>query len=166
MKPSRLYLSCLLFQLLPETRCFGFKAALLRWAGAVVGKNVRICSSAKVLGTGALKIGDDTWIGHQVLIVSTSKVEIGSCVDIAPRVFIGTGSHQLDPVGEHSAGVGINRDVVVGAGVWLCAGASVLPGVCIGEKAVVAAGAVVTKDVLARKIVGGIPAAVIKDLGV
>jgi putative colanic acid biosynthesis acetyltransferase WcaF len=137
---------------------------LLRWAGAWVGNNVRICSSATVLGTGALKIGNDTWIGHQVLIVSTSRIEIGCCVDIAPRVFIGNGSHQLDPIGAHAAGAGTTGDVVVGDGVWLCAGALLLPGVSIGEKAVVAAGAVVTRDVPARKIVGGVPAAILKDL--
>lgn len=164
MTPARLYLSNLLFRLLPETRCFPLKVRMLRWAGVEVGNNVRVCSSATILGTGSLEIGDDTWIGHQTLIVSSSRVRIGKSVDIAPRVFIGTGSHQLDPDGAHSAGAGISREVVIGDGVWLCAGALILPGVSIGDKSVVAAGAVVTKDVLPRKIVGGVPAAVIKDL--
>jgi acetyltransferase-like isoleucine patch superfamily enzyme len=154
----------LLFRFFPETRFFGLKASLLRWAGAKVGSNVRVCSSVTILGPGSLKISDDTWIGHQVLIVSNSSVKIGSCVDIAPRVFIGTGTHQIDPEGKHSAGSGINRDVVVGDGVWLGVCATILPGISIGHKAVVAAGAVVTRDVPERKVVGGIPAEILKDL--
>ena len=85
-------------------------------------------------------------------------------MDIGPRVFIGTGTHQLDPVGLHSAGLGVNKDVVVGSGAWLCASATILPGVSIGQKAVVAAGAVVTGNVPERKIAGGVPARVLKDL--
>ena len=129
-----------------------------------MGRNVRVCSSATILGNGSLEIGDDTWIGQQVLIICSSQVRIGSCVDVGPRVFIGTGTHELDPVGDHSAGTGINRDIIVGDGVWLCACTTILPGISVGSKAVVAAGAVVNRDVPARKIVGGVPARVLKDL--
>jgi acetyltransferase-like isoleucine patch superfamily enzyme len=152
------------FRLLPETRCFALKSALLRWMGIKVGRGVRVCSSVTFLGNGCLEIGDDTWIGQQVLIICSSHICIGSNVDIGPRVFIGTGTHQLDPVGLHSAGVGVNKDVVVGNGAWLCASATILPGVSIGQKAVVAAGAVVTENVPDRKIVGGVPARGLKDL--
>jgi acetyltransferase-like isoleucine patch superfamily enzyme len=164
MKPARLYISSLIFRGMPETRFFTWKAALLRWAGAEIGNNVNICSSVTVLGIGSLEIGDDTWVGHEVLISSSSSVRIGSCVDIAPRVFIGTGTHQLDAKGTHSAGAGINKDIVIGDGVWLGAGSIVLPGIAIGRKAVVAAGAVVTHDVTENVIVAGIPAKVIKSL--
>jgi acetyltransferase-like isoleucine patch superfamily enzyme len=165
IKNGKLYVCMLLFRLFPETRLFALKASLLRWAGIKVGHNVRVCSSVTILGSGSLEIGDDTWVGHQVLIISSSCVRIGSCVDIAPRVFIGTGTHQLDAEGKHSAGLGINRDVVIGDGVWLGACCTLLPGITIGTKAVVAAGAVVTRDVPERKVVGGIPAEILKDLG-
>ena len=164
MRPNRLYVCNLVFRLVPETRCYLFKASLLRWAGVKVVFNVRFCSSVTILGTGSLEIGDDTWIGHQAFIVTNSSVRIGSCVDIAPRVFIGTGTHQLDAEGRHSAGCGINRDVVICDGVWIGACATILPGVTIGNKAVVAAGAVITNDVSEREIVGGIPARLIRVL--
>lgn len=158
MRPARLYICNLVFRLIPETRCFNLKASLLRWAGVKMGNNVRVCSSVTVLGFGCLEIGDDTWIGHQTVLVSGSSIRIGCCVDVGPKVFIGTGTHEIDVRGEHSAGLGVHKDVIVGNGVWLGVGATVLPGVCIGKKAVVAAGAVVTRDVSEAVIVAGIPA--------
>jgi len=149
---------------LPETRLFGFKAYLLQLAGARLGSNVRVCSSVSILGRGHLVVGDDTWIGHQVMICASSRVTIGKGVDIGPRVYIGTGTHEIDFYGAHSAGLGINHDVVIADGVWLGVGCIVLPGVTIGEKSVIAAGAVVTEDVLPRVMVGGVPGRVIGSL--
>ena len=164
MTPSRLYVSRLIFRFLPETGCFQLKAALLRWSGVQVGKNIRFCSSAAVHGRGELVIGDETWIGHQVLIVCNSRVQIGSCVDIGPRASIGTGTHEVDASGPHSAGKGISGDVSIGDGTWVCSAVVILPGVSVGSKAVLAAGAVVTKDVAEKTIVGGVPARFIKNV--
>lgn len=68
MKTSRLWLYSLFCRLMPETRFFGLKASLLRWCGAKIGMNVRICSSASFYGCGELNIGDDVWIGHRTMI--------------------------------------------------------------------------------------------------
>ena len=165
IRSSRIYIVSKLFRLIPETRGFALKARLLQWAGVELGREVRVCSSVTILGAGALEIGDRTWLGHQALIVCSSKVVIGADVDIAPRVYIGTGTHELDAVGPRSAGVGVSQPVVIGDGAWLSAGCMVLPGVTVGQKAVVAAGAVVAKDIAARTIVGGVPARIIKELG-
>jgi acetyltransferase-like isoleucine patch superfamily enzyme len=164
MKTARLHLARVVFRVLPETRCFGLKAWLLRWCGAQVGRNVRVCSSVTILGGGDLSFGDDVWVGHGTFIFSGSAIRIGSCVDIGPQVYIGTGTHELDLSGSHAAGPVKQADVEIGAGVWLCARAVVLPGVTIGTKAVVAAGAVVTQDVPDRCLVGGVPARVLKTL--
>lgn len=164
MRTSILHLARLVFLVLPETRAFPFKSLLLRLAGARVGANVRICSSARVLGSGELEIGDGAWIGQDVLIVSSSKVSIGSSVDIGPRVFIGTGTHEMDPFGVRSAGTALSKDVVIGSGAWLCANSVVLPGVTIGEKAVLAAGGVAAEDVLPRTVAGGVPAKGLRPL--
>jgi acetyltransferase-like isoleucine patch superfamily enzyme len=157
----RLSLIRFLLRVIPETRLFAVKAWLLRRAGAQVADGVRICSSATVFGSDALTIGASTWIGHQVLIVVSAPVSIGADVDLAPRVFIGTGSHQIDADGARSAGAGISQPVVIEDGVWIGAGAIILPGVRIGRKAVVGAGALVRSDVPAGAIVAGVPAKII-----
>ena len=144
--------------LLPETSCFALKRALWRWTGAIIGRNVRICSSAFILGAGTLEIGDDTWIGHQVFIETGSKVTIGAHVDIGPRVYIGTGSHKMDAIGAHTAGEGTSEPIIIEDGVWLGANSTILPGVTVGRKAMIGAGSVVTHDIEAMVVAFGVPA--------
>ena len=108
MKPDRLYLVHLVFGLIPPTRCFRLKRSLLRWSGAKVGEDVRIVSSVRFLLTGRLSIGDGTWIGHEVLIVGgKADVTIGANVDIAARVSIVTGSHELFGIPRAGRGKGL-----------------------------------------------------------
>ena len=156
----------LVFPLLPETRCFALKRSMLRWAGAKVGRNVRVCSSVMIVGAGGLEIGDNTWIGHRCLISASSSVRIGKNVDIAPNVFIGNGTHGITPDRDRIADVECSRDVEVGDGCWLCAGSMVLPGVSLGAKCVVAAGSVVTRSFGPMKLLAGVPACIKRELGV
>jgi len=72
-----------------------------------------------------------------------------------------TENHPLDPANRRAL---ITRPIVVKRKVWIGGAATVLPGVTIGENSVVAAGAVVTKDVPDNTIVGGVPAKVVKKL--
>lgn len=146
MKGSLLLLYRLLAWWLPESRGFGWKNFLLRLAGARIGRNVRIYSSVRILGAGPLEIGDDVHIGSDVLLYTnqSAKMSIGSCVDIAPRVTILTGSHEVDPAGGHIAGKGTAKDVIVGDGCWIGACATILGGTELLAKTVVAAGSVVT----------------------
>jgi acetyltransferase-like isoleucine patch superfamily enzyme len=150
--------------IVPETSMFALKRSLLRWCGAKMAKNVRICSSARFFGCGALEIGGDTWIGHQCLMIASAEISIGACVDIGPQVYIGTGSHEIDSVGRHSAGKGKSMPIKIDDGCWLGAGSIILPGVRIGEKAIIASGTVVTQDVKPYTMVGGVPAKLIKVL--
>jgi acetyltransferase-like isoleucine patch superfamily enzyme len=154
---SRLWLAQLILRLLPETRCFRCKRLLLCFAGAEIAANTRICSSVSVLGSGSLQVGSDTWIGHQVLLVASASISIGSHVDIGPRVFIGTGSHEIDAEGLRSAGTGVSSQIVIEDGAWIGAGAMIMPGVTVGTKAVVGAGALVRGDVPSGNIVAGVP---------
>ena len=166
MNTKILYIYSLLTNFLPETRCFELKCLILRFAGVEIDRNVRICSSVKIIGDGCLIIGGNTWIGPNTMISVTkpAKVFIGSNVDIAPNVYLGTGSHFIDVYGENSAGKGYNESIVIQSGVWIGVGAIILPGVNIGRKAVVAGGCMVNKDVDSYSLIGGVPGKIIRKL--
>ena len=164
MRPLVMCVNRFIMHFLPETSLFGFKRCLLRLSGVKLGKNVRVCSSALVIGTGELEIGDNTWIGHRCIISATSSIVIGKNVDIAPNVFIGNGTHGITPERDRVADVELSRDVKVGDGCWLCAGCMVLPGVSIGSKCVVAAGSVVTRSFGTMKLLAGVPASIKREL--
>lgn len=153
-----------MFRFLPETQCFSFKRFLLRFCGAKIGENVRICSSVTILGNKDLVIGDNCWIGHETMIVCSDNVTIGQNVNIAPRCYIGTGTHEITPEGPSVAGKGYSRPIVIGDGVWVCASSVLLAGCQIDSKAIIAAGAVVKGHVQSLELVGGVPAKHIKDL--
>lgn len=165
MNTIKLYIYHLVSMVLPESRGYGIKNAILRWAGAKIGTNVRIYSSAKILGTGTLIIGDDVHIGPGVLImpVAPAAVTIGSHIDIAPQVTILTGSHEIEPEGEHIGGKGTTASVSIGDGSWIGAKSTLLPGVALPAKTIVAAGSVVTKSIdTPKSLLAGIPAIVKK----
>ena len=164
MRPLVMCVNRFIMHFLPETSLFGFKRCLLRLSGVKLGKNVRVCSSALVIGTGELEIGDNTWIGHRCIISATSSIVIGKNVDIAPNVFIGNGTHGITPERDRVADLEFSRDVEVGDGCWLCAGCMVLPGVSIGSKCVVAAGSVVTRSFGTMKLLAGVPASIKREL--
>lgn len=165
MRTTVQYLNKLIFTLLPETKCFGLKRCLLRLAGAQIGKNVRVCSSVMIIGAGELTIGDNTWLGHRCLISASSSIHIGKNVDIAPNVFIGNGTHGITPERERIADIELSKDIAIGDGCWLCANVSVLAGVTIGDKCVVAAGSVVTKSMpQSLQLIAGVPAVTKKKL--
>lgn len=167
MNPIRLLFYRLVTSWLPESRGFSWKRMWLRFAGAKVGRNVRIYSSARFWGNGNLVIGDDVHIGSEVMIylVSPAGISIGNCVDIGPRVTILTGSHEIDREGAHIAGRGVAKSVMISDGCWLGARSVVLPGVILATKTLVAAGAVVTRSIAEPKLlVAGVPAVVKKNL--
>jgi maltose O-acetyltransferase len=143
---------------LPATRAYRAKAWLMRQAGVKIASSCRLTSSVKILGTTHIEIGEDTFVGHEVLITGgTSRIVIGSNVDIAPRVMILAGSHRIDMIGRHSAGEACSLDIQIEDGVWLGAGATILGGVTIGRKAVIAAGSVVTEDIPPYTVAAGVP---------
>lgn len=164
MNSKKLYITSLVMRFLPETSGFQLKNCLLRWCGAKIGNNVRITSSVRILGISDLTIGDDTWIGHEAMIICSAPVKIGSKVDIAPRCYIGTGSHEINYEGERVAGNGYNAPIQIGNGTWLGANSTILPGCTVGHQTLVAAGSVVVKNVPSYSMVAGVPAKIIKEL--
>ncbi len=110
---------------------------------------------------GELIIGDRTYINNGVSIGASCSVTIGQNVAIGPLCLImDSDYHDLN---DHSL-PGKSAPVKIGDNVWLGARATVLKGVTIGDGAVVAAGALVTRDVPSRTVVAGVPARVIKHL--
>ena len=131
---------------------------IFRFMGYNLDKSVKIYSSAQILGNIIVKIGKDTFIGHETIIMGgNSTIIIGKNCDISSRVNIISGTHKIDMHGQRSAGDGIGKDIVISDGVWIGFGASVLPGITIGEKSIIGAGSVVTKDIPAYTIAVGNP---------
>lgn len=109
-----------------------------------------------------LRVGRDVFVNHGCTIMDLGGVDIGDEVMIGPNVQIITSGHPLDPETRRSTIVA--DPIRIGRNVWIGAGATVLGGVTVGDDAVVAAGAVVTKDVPARTLVAGVPAVVVREL--
>jgi maltose O-acetyltransferase len=149
---------------LPETRLYGLKAYLLRMCGLNVHETARVASSARFRGSFELSVGQDTFIGHNVLIAGGDcHISVGNNCDIGPRVTIVAGSHEIDMLGPHSAGAGTSKDIIIENGAWLGANVTVLGGVRIGEKAVIGAGSVVTKDIPPYVLAAGNPCRPVKS---
>ncbi len=118
--------------------------------------------------TNRLVVGDDTYLGHALQVVSGSTVTIGSHVLIGNRVVLnGFSGHPVDPM-RRAAGeppeAGGAAPITIEDYVWIANDATVLPGVTIGRGAVVASGAVVTKDVPELVVVAGVPARVVRRI--
>lgn len=117
-----------------------------------------------------ISVGNNVAFGTGNMFMSTkAKIYIGDNVIFGPGVVVVTGNHRIDVVGTPIAAVTDaqkraedDKDVVFEGDNWIGANAIILSGVRVGFGAVVAAGAVVTKDVPAYAIVGGSPAKVIK----
>lgn len=101
-----------------------------------------------------IKIGEGSIIGIGSILDGRGNLEIGSNVNLSREVCIYTSSHDVNSP-DFS---GYKKPVIIEDYAWICTRAIILPGVKIGKGAVVAAGAVVTKDVEEYTVVGGVPA--------
>ena len=108
-----------------------------------------------------ITIGKNVFINHACSFLDMGGITIEDDVLIGPRVNLTTENHPLDPANRRDL---ITKPIVIKRKAWIGAGATILPGVTIGENSVVAAGAVVSKDVPANTVVGGIPAKFIKAI--
>lgn len=97
------------------------------------------------------------------LMLDTCEITIGDNCFMGPRTCIYTACHSIDPQ-ERNTPNGFGKPVTIGKNVWLGGNAVILPGVTIGDNVVVAAGAVVTRDVPDNVIVGGNPAKILKPV--
>jgi acetyltransferase-like isoleucine patch superfamily enzyme len=106
-------------------------------------------------------IGKNVFINHGCSFLDLGGITIEDDVMIGPQVNIITENHLVDPKSRKSLEL---NSVTIKRNAWIGANATILPGVIIGENSIVAAGAVVTKDVPDNTIVGGVPAKLIKKI--
>ena len=110
-----------------------------------------------------IRVGRNVFINQACILNDIGGIEIGDDVMIGPRVSLLTAGHPLDPIRRRRQIVA--APIVIEPNVWLGAGATVLQGVTVGADAVVAAGAVVTRDVPPGTLVAGVPGQVLREIG-
>jgi acetyltransferase-like isoleucine patch superfamily enzyme len=121
-----------------------------------LGEKVVFYGRSELLTPTKIKIGDRSIVGDQVLLDGRHGITIGRNVNLSAGVWIFTEQH--NPQCPHFSCEGQGGPVVIEDRVWISARTIILPAIKIGEGAVVAAGAVVTKDVETFSIYAGIPA--------
>lgn len=136
-----------------------FRLFFYKLAGMKIGKDSRIHIGARFFYPANIKIGEGTILGDNIFLDGRDKLIIGNHVDIASSVMIYNSEHDVNSEDFHA----ISAPVEIGDFVFIGPRAIILPGVKIGKGAIVAAGAVVTKDVTENMIVGGVPAEVIGE---
>jgi acetyltransferase-like isoleucine patch superfamily enzyme len=130
-----------------------------RGMGLKLGRRATIYMGAEIRHPAAIEIGEGTVIGHHAIPDARSGLRIGRNVNFSTGVWIWTVHHDF----RSPAFADVCGPVTIGDHAWLGCRVVVLPGVTIGEGAVVAAGAVVTKDVPLYTMVAGKPARKIAD---
>lgn len=108
-----------------------------------------------------ISIGKNVFINHSCSFLDMGGITIEDEVLIGPKVNLITENHPLDP---HDRKALLTKPIIIKRRAWIGANATILPGVTIGENSVVAAGAVVSKDVPDNTVVGGVPAKFIKSI--
>lgn len=136
-----------------------FRNTFYKLSGIKLGKGSTLHMWANFYDPNGIEIGKDTIIGDHCFLDGRALLKIGDHVDMASQVLIYNSEHDLGKE-DFSAKV---EPVEIGDYVFIGPRAIILPGVKIGKGAVVAAGAVVTKDVPEFAIVGGVPAKIIGE---
>jgi len=135
-----------------------YRSFVLRVWGAKVGKCCAVAAGVKIWAPWNLSLGDYVAVANGAELYAVAPINVGDYVTISQDAYLCTASHdiskRLKPL--------VMSPISLGSFSWVCAKSIVLLGVTIGEGAVVAAGAVVTKDVEPWTVVGGNPAKFIK----
>ena len=108
-----------------------------------------------------ISIGKNVFVNHACTFMDRGGITLEDNVLIGPKVNLITTNHPVNPAERRAT---VSQPIIIKKGAWIGVGATILPGVTIGENSIVAAGAVVSKDVPDNTIVGGIPAKFIKSI--
>lgn len=124
-----------------------------------IGENSRMMPPMTVVRGNKVKIGKNVVVMNNALFMAAGGITIEDDVMIAANAQLISNNHDL-----YDHQILICKPILLKRNSWIGAGATILPGVTIGENSVVAAGAIVTKDVEDNTVVGGCPAKVIKRI--
>lgn len=155
-KTGLLFLSIKLLGYVP---CRWFRTLVLCMLGAGIDRTAVLYGGFEIRSPRKLKIGEGSCIGHRATLDARGGLTIGRNVNLSSEVMVWTAQHDYRDPGFRT----VFEPVMIGDYVWLGPRCIILPGVTVGEGAVVAAGAVVTKDVDPYTLVGGVPAQKIAD---
>ncbi|MBR8212253.1 DapH/DapD/GlmU-related protein [Burkholderia cenocepacia] len=134
--------------------------------GELIGKEVDdgfvLIPPFHATGGAGMKLGRNVFVNQNCTFYDLGGLEIGDDVMIGPNVSLITSGHPVEPSRRRDCVVA--KPIVIERNVWIGAGATIIGGVTIGENAVVAAAAVVTRDVPPNTLVGGNPAKIIRSI--
>lgn len=136
-----------------------------QWLGEIIGRPVHestIVFTPFYTNIGRnISLGKNVFINHACSFLDLGGITIEDEVMIGPRVSITSENHPVEPSKRNTMLPGA---VVIGRKAWIGAGATILPGVTVGANSVVAAGALVNRDVPPNTVVAGVPARILKQL--
>lgn len=133
-----------------------FSTEISRDGRIKIGKKMSTRDGVHLIAQGGtIDIGENVFCNYNVCITALESIMIGDNVTIANNVVIVDHDHS-----KHGKDF-VSKPVVIGAGAWIGANAVILKGVKIGEKAIIAAGSIVTKDVPNGVVVAGVPARIV-----
>lgn len=109
----------------------------------------------------SIRLGKNVFINHACSFLDIGGITIEDDVMIGPRVNLTSENHPIHPNDRTTV---LLQPIIIKRNAWIGAGATILPGVTVGENSIVAAGAVVSRDVPPNTVVAGVPARVVKTL--
>ncbi len=137
----------------------GYDEILKELFGDNLGENSRVMAPISGAALDKLVIGDNVFINSNCLAMARGGITIEDDVMLAANVQLLSNNHD-----EYNRNVLLCKPIHIKKGAWIGAGATILPGVTIGEYAIVGASAVVTKDVGDYEVAVGVPAKIVKTL--
>ena len=149
----------------------GYPSIITDESKTFIGEDTTILShsriqnySNKIADIEGIYIGNNCYLGFGLSLLNASKISIGNSVLMASNILISSENHGMDPESDvpYMEQDLTARDVIIKDGAWIGQNVCILPGVTIGEKAIIGAGSIVTKSVPDYCIAVGNPARVIK----